>query len=1021
MPAKKVAKKKTTVKKSATTKKTSKSKSNALPYRKSTVKTTKQAGVKKTVKKATVKSSTKKQNVAKKTSTKKPATKNVAKKSNVKKTVAKKSTVSKKPVAKKPGVKKSAASKKPVAKKSIKAKTVSAKKVTTKKPVSAVTPKAVETKAVKKVETTKRTLAKDNYRLPQTVWPDHYQITLQPDLESKTFTGNVEIDIRVLEPTNTITLNTKEIEIQKASVELANGGEEQEVKTIKYDKDKQFAILSFAKPLSVGNWKISSSFSGVLNEKLKGFYYSSWSDEAGNKHPLAVTQFESTDARRAFPCFDEPEFKATYDVALVVPKNLAALSNGRAIAEDFDPATGLKTVRFKKTMKMSTYLLAFLVGDFVSSKAVTANGIELRAWTVPGRENLTKFSLEVAAFTIDYFEKYFGVDYPAPDKCDLVAIPDFAAGAMENKDCITFRETALLVDEKTATHSELERVAEVVMHELAHMWFGDLVTMRWWNGLWLNEAFATFMEMKALDTYKPEWKVWDKFGLSRAAAFRVDSLKSTHPIECPVHRAEEAQELFDVISYQKGCSVLYQIEQFIGENVFQKGINYYLNKHSYGNTETHDLWDGLEWGCKNSGSETPVRKIMDNWVFTAGHPILTVSEGKDNNSLEIGQKLFRFLAPKTSNEIYQVPVTMKLVFADGEKKTEKFVLNKKNETIIYDKPIKYVVVNASGSGFYRVSYSPALVNKLLSSPKENLSVIERFNLVNDSWAATKAGFMTASNYLDMVKLFVDEDDVSVWQIITSSLNSLRFLTSGESRQEFKHFVKTLCKTKAKELGWTPGAHESSQTKQLRAVLIEALGMMAEDQETYEDAQKAFASWKTDKASIDSNLLPAIVNILAYHGDEKLYDEYLSISKHAKTPQETLRFLYALAQFRNPHLLDKTMTSCVNGDVRTQDAPFLFIMIANNEIAIPAAWKFLQKNWEAMIKAYPDTGVVRLCSSVIPTLDKENLEREAQQFFAKHKVKSGDMAISQALEMLRVNVLFRERETKNIARYLEVQK
>ncbi len=406
-------------------------------------------------------------------------------------------------------------------------------------------------------------VAKDNWRLPRNVVPDNYRISLTPNLEKKTFTGDVEIDIRILEPTDKIILNAADLKITEAFV--VNTSDVESKASISLNAEKEFAILSFTKKLSRGSYKLTCQFKGILNDKLKGFYYSSWTDEKGKKHPMAVTQFESTDARRAFPCFDEPDFKATYEVSLTVPKDLTAISNGRIIRETEDTLSGTKTVRFKKTMKMSTYLLAFLVGEFVPSAPVTVNGIEVRAWTVPGKKHLSKFALRVAAFTIDYFEKYFRVRYPDPDKCDLVAIPDFAAGAMENKDCITFRETALLLDEKTATQGEFERVAEVVMHELAHMWFGDLVTMRWWNGLWLNEAFATFMEMKCLDTYKPEWKVWDKFGMSRAAAARTDALKSTHPIECPVNKPDEARELFDVISYQKGCSVLYQIEQFIGE------------------------------------------------------------------------------------------------------------------------------------------------------------------------------------------------------------------------------------------------------------------------------------------------------------------------------------------------------------------------------------------------------------------------------------------------------------------------
>jgi puromycin-sensitive aminopeptidase len=869
-------------------------------------------------------------------------------------------------------------------------------------------PKASETAGQKAA---KAAGAKNDWRLPRVALPEHYQISLQPNLEEKTFTGSVEIDLNVTAATKVISVNAKQLEISEALISSIAA-------TITYDKEKEFAFFTFAEPIQPGNHKLTCQFTGVLNDKLKGFYYSTWVDAHDNKHPMAVTQFESTDARRAFPCFDEPDFKATYDVTLIVPKNLTALSNGRVTKESVDDATGLKTVTFRRTMKMSTYLLAFLVGEFVSSKEVTANGIELRAWTVPGKENLTKFALEVAAYTINYFEKYFGVPYPDPDKCDFIAIPDFAAGAMENKDCITFRETALLLDEKTATQGEMERVAEVVMHELAHMWFGDLVTMRWWNGLWLNEAFATFMEMKALDSYKPEWKVWDKFGLSRVAAMRVDSLKNTHPIECPVKNPEEAQELFDVISYQKGCSVLYQIEQFIGENIFQKGINHYLTKHSYGNTETHDLWDSLEHACTESGVDIPVRKIMDNWVFTAGHPLLTLEEGGDDTTVALAQKPFMFLPDDKNHNVYQIPVTMRVEYEDGKTTIEKTLMADASKPLKVGAGYKYVVANAGGSGFYRVNYSSVLAKNLLSDAQENLSVIERFNLISDSWAGVRAGVLPTPDYLEMVKLFGEEDDVSVWSIILSSLSTLRTLTKEQTREDFKLFVKGLCEKKAKELGWDPKPHETSQTKQLRGLLLEALGTTAEDKETYEGALEHFAAWKRDKSSIDNNILPAVVNILAYHGDVSRYEEYKMLSKEAKTPQETLRFLYALAHFRHKELLAQTMASCLSDEVRTQDAPFLFITLANNELATVSAWTFLQHNWDNMIKAYPDTGVVRMCAGIIPALDEPGLEKEAVLFFAKHKVKSGDMAISQALEMLRVNVLLKQKESTRLAQYLE---
>ncbi len=858
----------------------------------------------------------------------------------------------------------------------------------------------------------------NSYRLPRTALPENYQISLTPDIEHKTFAGQETIDLDVLSPTEKIILNAAELKISAGFATNKQGHKFDA--GISYDDEKEFAIFTFKETLQPGKWQLTCDFTGILNDKLKGFYSSTWTDDKGGKHAMAVTQFEATDARRAFPCFDEPDFKATYDVTLIVPQNLAAISNGRIVSETVDIKHNTKTVHFKKTMKMSTYLLAFLVGEFEPSAPVSVNGMEVRAWTVPGKKHLTDFALRIAAYTINYFEKYFRVPYPAADKCDLVAVPDFAAGAMENKDCITFRESALLLDEKTATQGELERVAEVVMHELAHMWFGDLVTMRWWNGLWLNEAFATFMEMKCLSTYKPEWHVWDKFGMSRAAAAKTDALKSTHPIECPVNTPDEARELFDVISYQKGCSVLYQIEQFIGEETFRDGITNYLNKHAFGNTETYDLWDSLEQACTTSGVNIPVRKIMDDWVFNGGHPIVYVSEGKTPGTIELSQKPFMFLPDKTNDKLYLIPITLRVKSIDGQIKatdTQKFLLDEKIKTVSVGNDFRYVVVNAGGSGFYRVSYSPALASKLLSDAQKNLNVIERFNLVNDSWAALRAGFLPVADYLQMIKLFNNESDYSVWQIILSSLSALRHLTKDEARKNCKQFVYNLCKKKASELGWQPATGEAVQTKQLRSSLIDALGTTAEDNHTYDEAQKAFRSWQKEKTAIDNNILPAIVSVLAYHGNKERYEEFQQLSKHAKTPQETLRFLYALAGFRDEKLLAKTMASCVSEEVKTQDAPYLFAMVANNEIATSSAWQFMQKHWQQMVDRYPDTGLVRMCAGVIPALSTPPLEKEAKEFFAAHKVKEGDMAIAQALESLRINVLMRERETKPLADYL----
>ena len=868
---------------------------------------------------------------------------------------------------------------------------------------------------------------KADFKLPRHVVPSRYELTLRPDLKDHTFTGDEVVAIEVLEPTDTIKVNVKELEIQEAYVTKDDGTRLNG--KVDIDASTEIATITFAGILGAGNWRLSTKFSGILNDKLKGFYRSTWTDDKGAKHTIATTQFEATDARRAFPCFDEPEFKATFKVALVIDENLTALSNGRRLKEELldggirymsardsdEKPIRKKRVEFVESAKMSTYLLAFIVGPFVSSKPVNVNGKEVRIWCLPGKEHLTSFALKAASFGLDWYEKYFNVPYCGGDKVDHIAIPDFAAGAMENLGCITYRETALLVDEKTAPHANLKRVAEVILHELAHMWFGDLVTMRWWNGLWLNESFATFMENLCLHHWKPEWNIWEEFALGRAAAARLDALKSTHPIECPVNHPEEVEELFDLISYEKGCSVLYQIHQFIGAEAFQKGIRSYLKKHAFGNTETHDLWDALEEACHDSGLDVPVRKIMDAWVFTSGHPVVEVSESDSPGTITLTQKPFKFLASEDDSTLWPIPVTIEV--RNGKKvETRKIVFDSAELDVFIGEGKNCVVTNAGGSGFYRVVYSPELASRLTSSLQETLSVVERFNLVNDTWACVRARITPVEDYLAMIKLFESEEDPNVWSIILGSLSSLHRLVGEDSKPALEAQIRDLVAPPVVRLGWDATADESVQTRELRGTLIGTLGTTGACEDTRKKAAEYFDKWKADESTVEPNLVPSLVGILAYIGDEKRYEEFFELSKKAKTPQETLRFLFALARFRDSKLLDKTIAKCLSEDVRSQDAPFLFAQLLRNDDAAPAAWKFLKENFPKMAEAYPDSGVVRMCGAA-ESLDTPELAAEVKEFFSETKVKSGDMAVKQMLEQLDINVQLRAEQSERLSRHL----
>ena len=456
------------------------------------------------------------------------------------------------------------------------------------------------------------------YRLPLTAKPERYELELVPDLEKSTFEGRETVFVRVVEPIRELVVNSVDLEISNVAVEDSFGRTLEGAVT--YNEREQQATFAFGEELTPADgYRLRLSFKGKLNEKLQGFYRSTFTDRNGTERVIASTQFEPTDARRAFPCWDEPEFKAVFSLSLLVPEGLKALSNGREISVSDEPG-GKKRVRFADTIPMSTYLVAFVVGPFEISSERDVDNVRLRIAAVPGKSELTGFAGEVGEHALRFLARYFDIPYPG-DKLDHVAIPDFSFGAMENLGCVTYRESALLTDPERASQLELQRVATVVAHETAHMWFGDLVTMKWWNGIWLNEAFATFMEMLTTDDYRPEWDSWTGFAAGKSAAMVTDGLRATRPIEFPVGRPEEAEAMFDLLTYQKGGAVLRMLEQYLGPEAFRKGIEHYLRSHAYGNTETSDLWDALE-----TTSGEPVRSIMDSWIWQGGHPVVTVEE-----------------------------------------------------------------------------------------------------------------------------------------------------------------------------------------------------------------------------------------------------------------------------------------------------------------------------------------------------------------------------------------------------------
>src|SRR5438093_1549892 len=560
----------------------------------------------------------------------------------------------------------------------------------------------------------------DPYRLPTHVVPSRYDLRLEPDLATLSFHGEETVTVTVAEATDEVVLNAVELAITEATITSDGGESLRGVPTM--DEAAERCRIAFPRHLAPGAWRLRLVFTGHLNDKLRGFYRSSYKDAGGATHLLAATQFEATDARRAFPCWDEPAFKAVFAVTLAIDPALAAVSNTRVVAERREG--GKKIVAFADTIKMSTYLVAFVVGELEATDPVRVGAAPVRVWCVPAKLRLAAFGHAIAVASLRFFEEYYGLPYPG-DKLDLLAIPDFAAGAMENLGAITFRETALLVDERAASHAEIERVADVVAHENAHMWFGDLVTMSWWNGIWLNEAFATFMEMLAVDAWKPEWRRWTTFGVSRAAAFAVDGLWSTRPIEFEVRAPRDADAMFDVLTYEKGASVLRMLEQYLGPDVFRAGVRGYLREHAYANADTADLWAAL-----GNAAHTPIKAMMDGWILKPGFPL--VSARRDGGHLVLTQQRFTyrpdppsFVTPSGSrDQRWQIPIQVRFGTPSGER-VVRLVLDGAEARVSVPAGSDYALVNEGGHGFYRVRYVADLLDSLLRRHPDGLMPFER--------------------------------------------------------------------------------------------------------------------------------------------------------------------------------------------------------------------------------------------------------------------------------------------------------
>jgi puromycin-sensitive aminopeptidase len=845
----------------------------------------------------------------------------------------------------------------------------------------------------------------DAFRLPRTVEPHVYRIEIEPDVGSATFSGTVGIDVTVHEAVDEIVLNAAELAISDVEVRSASG--EVTGCTVSFADELEQVIFHPSSTLAAGPATVTCRFTGTLNDKLRGFYRSTFTDDAGATHTIATTQFESVDARRAFPCWDEPDRKAVFEVTLTVDRDVDAYSNSPIV--DIKRVGDKNVVRFSPTMKMSTYLVAFIVGELEATDTVDVDGVPLRVVFTPGKRRLADFALAIGAFALRFFSEYFDIPYPG-EKVDLVAIPDFAAGAMENLGCITFRDTALLIDPSSAARAELERVADVVAHELAHMWFGDLVTMGWWEGIWLNEAFATFMETLCVDAFRPSWDRWVGFAPSREAALAIDGVHATRPIEYPVGPPKEAEGMFDLLTYEKGCAVLRMLEQYIGPEVFRDGVRTYLKAHAYANTVTTDLWDALE-----EASGEPVRDVMNTFILQGGHPLVSLQ----GETLEQQPFSYGPVPDGVESAIgrdWNVPVAVRTLPLDGSQPAPATKLVLGTSPVQLDEPATgLTVVNAGGWGVFRVGYEVA--HRLaLADHLGELTPLERANLVADTWATTLAGHSTLQEFLLLAAKLGLEPDPTPWAPVSAALHLVRRIVTEGDLPALRQTVAALVGAQFDHLGFEAHPGEPERTPTLRSLAINLMGTVGDDAGVRAQAARLFDA--SPLGGGDGDPIPAdveaatlaVVAQLVRPGD---YDALLARYRAAPTPQEEMRSLNALSAFPDIGLALRTFDLAMT-EVRSQNGWMVITGLLANPVAGQAVWGRISESWDAMLERFPKNAHARIAEAIPALCGDAGFAAKVVQFLNEHPLASGPRRVAQSVERLGVNVAFADRERDGLA-------
>ena len=840
-------------------------------------------------------------------------------------------------------------------------------------------------------------------RLPTSVTPVHYDITVSPRLADATFSGRETIRLRLATATSTIVLNAAEITFGEVTVSA--GGRQQRA-VVKMDAAKEQATFSFPNPVPAGDAELAIAYDGILNDDLRGLYLSK-----ANNRRYAVTQLEATDARRMFPSFDEPAFKATYALTAIVDKNDTAISNGAVVSDTPGPGPSQHTVKFETTPKMSTYLVALAVGDFECVSG-TADGIPVRICSTPDKKSLTGFALESTQRIVEYYNRYYSIKYPFK-KLDIVAVPDFAAGAMENTAAIFYRETLLLAA-PDASVGVRKNIAAVLAHEIAHQWFGDLVTMQWWDDIWLNEGFANWMMSKPLKEWRPDWKVeLDEVG-DNHVAMGLDALRATRPIRSKASTPAEISELFDPIAYEKGAAVLRMLEAWVGPQDFQKAVNAYIEKFKYGNARAEDFW-----GTLTTVTGKPVDKVMASFVDQAGLPLVSVDvtcAGGSSRAVLSQDRYFRDSAPAgAAAPLWQIPVCLQS--SSGDSRCE--VLQQKRQEISFNGCPAWVMGNAGARGYYRAAISPAMV-RTMAEKVETLSPAERMAVLSDEWALVRAGRHDVGTFMDLASGFAGERTAAVMQTLGTLLRAAgeEFATGGTANA-YRAWVGKLVAPALRDVGVPGSPADDDERKALRAAVVAIAGGIARDPQLLATSRQLVEQELDKPGTVESTLLTLVVNLAALQGDAALYDRYLKASKAATQPEVRYQYLYGLTAFSEPALVRRTMDLTLSDEVRSQDAKLVIGRMLANTDTRALAWQLVRERWNEIQKK---TGEFVGNTTIVGALSSfcdGSTAAEVKAFFTTHKVPDAERTLQQSLERIDTCARGAAAQAPKLAEWLKV--